>query len=344
MIKTPLQALAATHSRKTPVSLASTATAAAVLLAGLITPAYGVGIQGTMSNFDVFNETGVNCYGAELELEGVHSSEVMKTYPSHFSNLTITEYNNGSLFGGTRLVFTGYNFTAAGYITPTTGINTNGHYAVNVPGAEHFGFSVRTQPTATKYFWLNQSSQHVGTAPMSIPGATWTYVPAVGAAPAVMKAVLAPVPPPPAVLYPDAVWVKTYVTELTRLVDLNELISAPPADQVAPQLPSQVEAEWELLPGDAPLAEPDIQLAEADQSILRRYEYFKYTGTYDEFHLPNSLFTGGTPDSAELGQFIAANMVAAVLDVPEPSSAALLLAAWLGLTGFTRRRRPLNAV
>ena len=72
------------------------------------------------------------------------------------------------------------------------------------------------------------------------------YVPAVGAAPAVMQAVLAPVPPPPALLYPDAVWVKTYVTELSRLVDLEELISAPPADQVAPQLPSQVEAEWEL--------------------------------------------------------------------------------------------------
>ena len=45
-------------------------------------------------------------------------------------------------------------------------------YAVNLPGCEHFGFSFRTQPAATKYFWLDQSSQHVTTAPMSVPGPT----------------------------------------------------------------------------------------------------------------------------------------------------------------------------
>jgi len=158
-----------------------------------------------------------------------------------------------------------------------------------------------------------------------------------------MQAVLAPVPPPPAVSWPDAVWVKTFVTEMQRQVDLNELISSPPAaNGVAPQLPSQVEAEWELLPGDAPLAEPDIQVPDATQSILRRYEYYKYTGGYDEVHLPTSGFTGGTPDPAELGQFIAANMVAVNLDpVPEPSTLALLVAG-LGMSGlmvFRRRRQ-----
>jgi len=64
-----------------------------------------------MSNFDVFNETGTNVYGAEIDLEGVQANQVMKTYPSHFSSMTETEYNNGSTFGGTRLIFTGYNFT-----------------------------------------------------------------------------------------------------------------------------------------------------------------------------------------------------------------------------------------
>ena len=153
-----------------------------------------------------------------------------------------------------------------------------------------------------------------------------------------MQAVLNPPPPPPLVQFPDAVWVKTYVTEMTRQVDLTELISAPPANQVAPQLPSQVEAEWELLPGDAPLPEPDIQIAEADQSILRRYEFFQYTGTYDEFHLPNSTFTGGVPDPAELGQFIAANMVAVNLNVPEPSTLVLALVGMCALAWRARRR------
>ncbi len=316
------------------------ATVFVIVLAAMPVFAGNIGIQGTMSNFDVFNETGSNVYGAELDLEGVHPNQVMKTYPSHFTNATMTDYTTTTTFG-TKIVFTGYNFTPPDpFITPTVGVTTNGHYAVNKIGCEHFGFSVSAQPTATKFYWLNQASTAL-TAPLSIPQPTWTYVPAAGAAPAVMQAVLAPIPPP-AVSWPDAVWVKTYVTELTRQVDLNELISAPPANQVAPQLPSQVEAEWELLPGDTKLPEPDISLADATQSILRRYEYFQYTGTYDEFHLPNSLFTGGTPDPQELGQFIAANMVAVNLEVvPEPSTLALLVAG-LGMSGlmvFRHRRR-----
>jgi hypothetical protein len=301
--------------------------APAFLLAFGVTSVYAtvVGIQGTMSNFDVFNQTGGPVYGAELDLDGIHMSSVTKTYPSHFSSVVESEYVSGSTFG-TRFLFTGYTFNPPNnFIIPTVGMTTNGHYAVNVQGAEHFGFADTAQPSATRFYWLNQSSQPI-TAPLSIPSATWTFVPPAnpGAAP-IVQAVLAPVPPPPVMLYPDAVWVKTYVTELTKQVDLNELISAPPGapDSVAPQLPSEVEAEWELLPGDSLLPQPDIQLAEFDQSIVRRYEFYKYTGGYDEVHLPTSSFTGGTPDPNELGQFIAANMVAAnleVVGVPEPST------------------------
>jgi hypothetical protein len=314
--------------------------AMALIFAGGLVPTnvHAIGIQGTMSNFDVFNETGTNAYGAELDLEGIHSADVTKTFPSHFNSMVMSDYSVGSTFG-TKILFSGYNFEPAGYITPRTGINTNGHYAVNQPGCEHFGFSVSAQPTSTQYYWLDQSSTHLGTALMSIPNATWTYVPAAGGNPAVMQAVLAP--PPPVIQFPDAVWVKTYVTELTRQVDLNELISSPPeANGVAPQLPSEVEAEWELLPGDLKLPEPDIQLADADQSILRRYEFFQYTGGYDEVHLPTSAFTGGTPDPAELGQFIAANMVAVNLEpVPEPSSLVLLGIGAIGLLGYGWRKR-----
>ena len=308
-----------------------------VALASRLVSGSATGIQGTLSNFDVFNETGTDAYGAELDLIGIHSNEVTKTFPSHFNNLTMTDYTDGTTFG-TRLIFTGYNFTPAGFITPTVGHTTNGHFAVNLPGCEHFGFAVRAQPTQTAYYWLDSASRHLGTAPLSIPNATWTFVPPAGGNPPVVQAVLAPPPPPPAVMFPDAVWVKTYVTELARQVDLNELISSPPeANGVAPQLPSEVEAEWELLPGDTPLPQPDVQLAENDQSILRRYEFYKYTGGYDEVHLPTSAFTGGTPDPNELGQFIAANMVAVNLEgVPEPSLLGLF---GVGSAALLRRRR-----
>jgi hypothetical protein len=296
---------------------------------------FAIGIQGTMSNFDVFNETGGNVYGAEIDLEGVHANEVTRTYPAHFTTMTKTEVAMGTTFG-TKLVFTGYTFNPPNaFIIPRVGQTTNGHYAVNLPGCEHFGFSLVHQPTKTSFFWLNQNSVPV-TAALSIPMPTWTYVPAAGAAPAMMQAVLAPVPPPPALPYPDAVWIKTYVTELPGPADLMELISYdganpnPALPSVAPQLPSQVEAEWELLPGDAPLAEPDISLADANQSVVRRFEYYKYTGTYDEFHLPNSLFTGGIPDPGELGQFIAANMVA--VNQVQPGSCCVVVAGTCSVT------------
>jgi hypothetical protein len=272
-----------------------------------------------MSNFDVFNETGTNVYGAEIELEGLHPSEVVKTYPSHFTGMTATEYTTATTFG-TKLLFTGYTFNPPfTYIIPRIGISTNGHYAVNLQGCEHFGFSVVRQPTATSFYWLDSSSHRV-TAALSIPMPTWTYVPAAGGVPAVMQAVLAPPPPPPALMFPDAVWVKTYVTETSTVPDLEELISFddahpdPAHPSAAPQSPSEVEAEWELLPGDSLLPEPDIQLAEASQAVVRRYEFYKYTGTYDEVHLPDYQYNGGPlPADAPLGQFIAANMVAANL-------------------------------
>ena len=118
-------------------------------------------IYGTMSNFDVFNETPYNAYGAELELEGVHPQEVVNTFPSHFDHRTVTEYNNGLTFG-TRVDFSGYNFNPAGYMEPTVGTSTNGHACVQTAGCEHFGFSLAAQPTATRYYWTDQSGQRLG--------------------------------------------------------------------------------------------------------------------------------------------------------------------------------------
>jgi hypothetical protein len=79
-----------------------------------------------MSNFDFFNDTPHNAHGAELELEGIHSTDVFNTCPSHFDHGSVTEYNNGTTFG-TRIMFSGYNFSSAGYPPPTVGQSTNGH-------------------------------------------------------------------------------------------------------------------------------------------------------------------------------------------------------------------------
>lgn len=279
-------------------------------------PAWAVGIQGTMSNFDVFNETGVNVYGAEIELEGCHSTDVSKTYPAHFNNLKQTEYSSGTTFG-TRLTFTGYNFDPSGYMIPTVGQNTNGHYAVNLPGCEHFGFSiVGTQPAVTRFFWLDSNSQRIGTQPMSIPNPSWNYVPAApGVAPVVQAVVVPPPPEVPEPQLPDSIWMKVYVIEMERPVDLGELISGP--DSVAPHHETEIETEWVLLEGGIP-EKADVKIGPNTQSVVRRYEYFKYIGPYNpEDHAPMSNWSKvGQPPAEELGDFIAANMVAVNLAEP----------------------------
>ena len=149
--------------------------AAFIVFATVDTPVCA-SLDGTLSNFDVFNDTTTEVDGAELELEGIHSSDVSSTYPSHFRNHNITEYSDGSIFG-VRITFEDYFFNSNELLAPTVGNSTNGHFCVNVPGCEHYGFSVRSQPSATRYYWLDQNLNRVGNTPMSVPTPIWSYVP-----------------------------------------------------------------------------------------------------------------------------------------------------------------------
>ena len=209
-------------------------------------------IYGTMSNFDVFNETPEDCYGAELDLEGVHSADVVNTFPSHFDHRTVTEYNNGTTFG-TLIDFSGYNFDPSGFIAPTVGTSTNGHTCVDTPGCEHFGFSLSANPTATNYYWLDQTGQRVGNTPMSVPTPSWSYFPPAipGQAPEVKAEV--------EVQQPDSMWMKVFETQLARPVKLNELMSG---NAVVPEDAAEIETEWELL-DNGPLWMPRAKSAMA---------------------------------------------------------------------------------
>lgn len=270
------------------------------------------GISGTMSNFDVFNDSTTDAYGAELELEGLHPQEVMDTYPSHFSNKVVEEYSNGNTFG-TRIRYSTYNFNAAGFLAPSVPQSTNGHFCVNIPGCEHFGFSVSNQPTATRFYWLDNGAQRIGNTPMAIPNPTWTYQPAANGQPAVMQAEVAvPEPAEKIKQNPDSIWMKVYKTELERPVRLGELMSN---GGVSPEDESETETEWELLEGGKMKA-AEAEVPERGKSVIRRYEFYEYSGPYDEEHEPISIFLDeemNEPPAGELGAFIAANMVAANL-------------------------------
>ncbi len=284
--------------------------AVAAAVAALAAPARAT-IYGTMSNFDVFNDTPENCYGAELELEGVHAADVYNTYPSHFDHRNVTEYNDGTTFG-TRVTFTGYNFTADGFIPPTPGQSTNGHACVDTAGCEHFGFAVNTQPTATRYFWLDSNSQRIGTTPLAVPTPSWTYIPPAGNQPAQLQAQVELPENEDHVQQADAIWMKVYKTEIQRPAKLEELMSG---NAVVPEDQAEVETEWELLERGV-VGDAQDKVNNGDESVIRRYEFYKYTGPYTPEHEADSAYDSKTmsdPPANELGDFIAANMVAANL-------------------------------
>lgn len=340
-------------------------------------PVHASGIFGTLSNFDIYNTTPEPCEGAEIELEGVHSSDVGGDYPAHFSNKSISEYTDASNnFLGTRIRYTGYNFPGApvpGSLIPNPNpVSTNGHELTYTDGGEHFGFWLAgAQPTATRFFWLNDNSgnyERIGSLPETVPGPTWSYVPPANAGdPPVLQAVVrVPEPEDEIDLKPDSTWVKVFKTKIEHVPNnmqelLEQLISGDPNDpnyvNIVPQGEVEIETEWELLEGGKNPKEKmdEDPLEDQDKVVIRRYEFYKYIGTVDEENEPLSQWeTLGNPAdpgldvfddqgnlifAAERGDFIAANMVAAVLEAPIPEPSAMVLGLLgIGAVAVVRRR------
>ncbi len=322
----------------------------ALFIATMAIPVEASGIFGTLSNFDTYNTTPEPAEGFEIELEGIHSSDIFRTFPAHFEVEDIAEYSDSTGFG-VRIKYLDYFFRDSSgvdhfSVNPNTNPqSTNGHLAVNMVDVEHFGFSLRGgQPAATRTYWLDKlpdgSYSRLNSSPLPIPVPTWSYSPPAvpGGAAMVRAEIEVPEPAEVVVQRPDSIWVKTFKTELEREVDLDELMSGP---GIVPQDAGEVEVEWELLEGGKMKAK-EVALGENGEAVIRRYEYFEYTGPYDVEHEPTTPFLeDDTLDPVALGHvgnFFAANMVAVNIIVPEPSTFVLLLTG-VGMFGFRVFRR-----
>ena len=86
---------------------------------------------GSINNFDAVNDTGVPCYGFEIELDDIHSSDISYTYDwNHYGTPKITEDNRDPLhpkvfvrYASTRSngVWTAYTAVPSSPILPTDG-------------------------------------------------------------------------------------------------------------------------------------------------------------------------------------------------------------------------------
>jgi hypothetical protein len=314
-------------------------------------------IFGTLSNFDVINDTGGDCHGFEIELEGVSKLEVSYTFGApwnRYGNPTIEDKPDGTgvyiRYKSTYDPVTQQFMQAtpqppALLASPPQPItSTNGHacyqggpignYATS--GCEHFGISLRRNPTKTVYRWLVAHPQQPGQltpigTPVSIVAPVWTIQPPANPAVDPRPVVRAVIPEePPEVLracarFGEAKWVKIFKTEIEHHVELDNLLSD---DPLVPQDPSQTEIEWALLQavptcdenGAAVVAENELAneapLGEGNESVIRRYEFYKYVGAYDaETHeaTPPDDTDPYVPDAngnVPLGDYIGAQMAA----------------------------------
>lgn len=331
-------------------------------------------VIGFLGNFDVINDTGQTCYGFEIDLEGLHSSDITdvfggpgRGFPTgrgfdpatsveRYGAPTISEYTNGAVFG-TKVVYSAlYDGTNYDYSTPSGNVVTPGDNCWSGGGigygpstsCDHFGVGTSRNPTKTTYSWLQEVSPGVlsganGIVPLPAP--VWNVIPPDPMLPPAPPQVVAQIeaPEPQAGFeFGEALWVKVFTTEFEDPVELEDLVAGNPHVEQA-----ETEIEWQLLQKD--INNPNSGMLESGlgvpvgpnaASILRRYEFYEFSGMYDpENHeaLFDPPYGDSNPGPNDVGTYLGSQNAAANL-VPEPGAGALLLGV-LSLTGGIAGRR-----
>lgn len=302
---------------------------------------------GTLSNFDVLNNTGQEAHGFEIQIEGVSSADIYRIF-GNWGGTNVIRYGQGTATnypGGvyvrwmspwdpnTQTFAPGTPVPANMTTVPgescwTLGMG-NAYYSA---GCEHFGISAYRNPTNTTYRWLIADPQNPGKliasgTNVSLPAPIWTVVAPVqaGNPPVVVAEIAAPPAAEPVLQFGDAQWVKVYKSEMPREVQVEELVGGNPA--VVPQGPAQVEVSWSLIQQDPQQGRQKRKgrqvnqgnLGNGSRAVVRRYEYYKYSGTYDQ--VTHEALCGGdgtcsAPLDGELGDAIGAQNAAANVAVP----------------------------
>jgi hypothetical protein len=326
------------RSRKTILSSArSLALLILVLLAASITSQAQSTIVGYLSNFDAVNNTGQDVHGFEIQLEGLQPKDIYYTFSANrYGQPNVVPYATGVYLRWQSPTDPSTGLFAQSTIPFTSGASFGGTCymwnAATYPtaGCEHFGVTLNANPVSTTYRWLVADPSVLGLltaygTPVAIPQPIWVILPPPqpAASPVVVAEINAPEAANPDTQFGDAEWVKVFKTELPREVGLDELVSDNP---VVPQDPAQVETAWKLIQASPPTSRKQKgkvsnsgSLGSSSHAVIRRYEFYAYTGTYDP--LTHEALCAGdgtcnTPQPGELGDPIGAQMGAANVNVP----------------------------
>lgn len=367
-----LRARIATHTTPDKIKSKFPATVIAASLILAMAPASGIAaVIGFLGNFDVINDTGSIAHGFEIDLEGLHSTDITDTFggvgrgfPSgrgydpatsveRYGSPTVTEYSNGSIFG-TKVIYQGlfdgtnwdYGTPSGTFITPGDNCWSGGGvgYSAGTP-CDHFGVGTTGNATKTTYSWLVETATPgvLSNGVVSLPAPAWNVIPApvVGNPPVVVAQIQAPAPAIEA-QFGEAIWVKVFTTELPDPVGLEELV----ADNAKVQQ-AVTEVEWQLLqtdPGNPAAGQLEsgygAPVGPNAASILRRYEFFKYSGPYDPETNQALVGSDSHPLDSELGTYIGAQNAAVNLNaVPLPPAFVLFGSGLMFLVGSLRKKK-----
>ena len=297
---------------------------------------------GSLSNFDAVNDTGGETEGFEIELEGVHSSDVYGTFGApynRYGNPVKEDTPTGVIIRWTaKWDPVSMTYDTATPVAPAD-INPGGHDCYNggpignylSSGCEHFGVSLGKAQTATTYRWLSADAgnpgQLIGAGNVAIAAPTFSVVanPVPGNPPAVQAVFEAPREDFDQRKFADAYWVKMIKTKVHARDNLNldDLLLGrrdDPNDQGLFEIEDEdqeTEIEWMVVqnrldgrPGENELAQ-EMQAGANDKAVAYRFEFYEYTGQYDpEEHEAICGGDGGCdlPLNGEIGGYIGAQM------------------------------------
>ena len=347
----------------------------ALVAAGLFaiaTSASAITSFGTLSNFDVLNDTGSDTEGFEIELHGVSSSEVSYTFGGPYSRYGTPSMQNFTDANGASGVFVRWQASWNGSTFSTRTIqapslsNTGGHACYqggpignyDSSGCEHFGLGLTRSQTSTTYRWLQGNPDGtltpIGTG-IALPAPVFAVVapdPGVVAPPVVQAVIEAP--EAREAEFGEALWmkrIKTQTEQLDHEAKLEDLLSD--NKELFPDAESETEIEWFLMQARAGHEQPnkgggDNPMGDGKKSVVLRWEFYQFAGTYDPESNEALCLDGiancedlGSPEAMApfIGNYIGAQMAGVNLaPVPEPGTWALMLGG-LGILGLAAKRR-----
>jgi hypothetical protein len=268
---------------------------------------------GSLSNFDVVNDTGQPCHGFEIELEDLHTSDVPYTFGGTYIRYDVPEVLDTTVDPAHPRVLVRYRRWNGSHweATPVAppNISPSGHDCFasgpvgnyQDSGCEHFGVSLSASPSRTTYRWLVAanpddagSNFSVLPQPVDIPVPVWSVAPAGGGGGGGgidVRAEVEPVEEENHAQHGEPQWMRVFKIQSEielRPEDLNRLLLGV-ENGIVPDEETEIETEWKLIqskPGDAEGDDEDAEVKEEKldkdkRTVIRRYEFYRYVGPRD---------------------------------------------------------------